>query len=278
MNESVAPSLLTPVSEAPNAADAGQRLRQLREASGMHIAGLAATLKVPVARLQALEEGRLDDLPDLIFARALAGSVCRALKQDPAPVLAAMPLPLPPPALQSVRGLDAPIESRAQLSMMSSLPPRPPRRFWSLLALLLVLALLALGAWWWQGLAPTAQPLLQSPAVPLAAEADSPPAAEPAPPPTLGDALPPPTQDASAAAPAPLRLSVSGVTWVQVTGASGVLRLERTLQPGDTLELTDDLPLQVVVGRAHVAQVWLRGEPLDLASVTRNQVARFEVR
>lgn len=70
-------------------------LRQAREAKGIHIDFLASVLRVPVDRLHALEEDRLQDLPDLIFARALAQSVCRQLKIESAPVLAAMPDPDP---------------------------------------------------------------------------------------------------------------------------------------------------------------------------------------
>jgi cytoskeleton protein RodZ len=70
-------------------------LRQAREAKGVPIDFLASVLRVPVERLQALEEDRLQDLPDLIFARALAQSVCRQLKIDSVSVLAAMPNPDP---------------------------------------------------------------------------------------------------------------------------------------------------------------------------------------
>ena len=70
---------------------AGQLLRQAREATGLHVAALAVSLKVPVATLDALEAGRIDLLLDLTFARALAASVCRNLKIDPAPVLEHLP-------------------------------------------------------------------------------------------------------------------------------------------------------------------------------------------
>lgn len=70
---------------------AGALLRQAREASGLHIAALAVSLKVPVRKLEALEADRFEDLPDAVFARALASSVCRALKIDAAPVLALLP-------------------------------------------------------------------------------------------------------------------------------------------------------------------------------------------
>ncbi len=70
---------------------AGAMLRMAREAKGWHIGALASALKVTPAKLEALESDRLDALPDATFARALAQSVCRQLKTDPAPVLALMP-------------------------------------------------------------------------------------------------------------------------------------------------------------------------------------------
>ncbi|RYG23534.1 MAG: helix-turn-helix domain-containing protein, partial [Burkholderiales bacterium] len=75
----------------PAALTAGQLLRQAREASGLHIAALAVSLKVPVRKLEALEGDRLEELPDAVFARALASSVCRALRIDSRPILALLP-------------------------------------------------------------------------------------------------------------------------------------------------------------------------------------------
>ena len=70
---------------------AGTLLRNAREAQGLHIAALAVSLKVPVKKLEALEADRIDLLPDAVFARALASSVCRALKVDPGEILAKLP-------------------------------------------------------------------------------------------------------------------------------------------------------------------------------------------
>jgi len=69
----------------------GELLRAAREAQGLSLDHLAATLKVTPAKLAALEEGRLDQLPDASFARALAQTMCRVLKIDPVPVLAGLP-------------------------------------------------------------------------------------------------------------------------------------------------------------------------------------------
>jgi cytoskeleton protein RodZ len=70
---------------------AGQMMREAREAQGLHVAALAVSLKVPVKKLEALEADRLEELPDAVFVRALASSVCRALKMDAKPVLAKLP-------------------------------------------------------------------------------------------------------------------------------------------------------------------------------------------
>lgn len=75
----------------PEPQSGGALLRQAREQAGVHVAALAVAIKVPVRQLEALEQDRLDLLPDYTFARALAGSVCRHLKADPAPILAALP-------------------------------------------------------------------------------------------------------------------------------------------------------------------------------------------
>ncbi len=79
------------VETVPEPLSGSALLRQAREQAGVHVAAMAVALKVPVRQLEALEQGRLDLLPDHTFARALAGSVCRQLKVDPAPILAALP-------------------------------------------------------------------------------------------------------------------------------------------------------------------------------------------
>lgn len=77
--------------------NAGEMLRLAREAQGLSLDALAMILKVTPAKLAALEEGHLDQLPDANFARALAQTICRSLKIDAAPVLAALPAARPSP-------------------------------------------------------------------------------------------------------------------------------------------------------------------------------------
>ncbi|TFZ03221.1 helix-turn-helix domain-containing protein [Ramlibacter rhizophilus] len=70
---------------------AGALLRQAREGAGLHVAALAGALKVPQRQLEALEQDRLELLPDVVYARALAASVCRNLRLDPQLVLTRLP-------------------------------------------------------------------------------------------------------------------------------------------------------------------------------------------
>ena len=87
------------MSDAPSAspsgasASAGSLLRAAREKQGLHVVALAAAIKVVPKKLELLEADRFDELPDATFARALAQTVCRALKIDPAPVLERLPPP-----------------------------------------------------------------------------------------------------------------------------------------------------------------------------------------
>ena len=90
---------------------AGELLKQAREAAGLHIAALAVLLKVPVKKLEALEANRLDLLPDAVFIRALASSVCRTLKIDAAPVLARLPQTHAPKLTYQGAGINAPFSS-----------------------------------------------------------------------------------------------------------------------------------------------------------------------
>lgn len=70
---------------------AGGMIRSARQAQGIDLASLAAMLKIPLRRLEALEAGRHDELQGPSFERALAQAACRVLKIDPAPVLALLP-------------------------------------------------------------------------------------------------------------------------------------------------------------------------------------------
>lgn len=128
-----------PAEPTGDVARAGALLRAARQQQGLHLAALAASIKVAPAKLEALEAGRLHELPDATFARALALTVCRVLKTDPAPVLSLLP-GAPGTALQRVdTRLNTPFRERPGRVDPSELVPwRHP--VWWVIALLLVAA------------------------------------------------------------------------------------------------------------------------------------------
>ena len=96
---------------ADDGVTAGALLRRAREAAGLHVAALAVSLKVPVRKLEALEDNRWDVLPDVVFVRALASSVCRTLKIDPQPVLERLPQTSTPRLVHDGEGINTPFRA-----------------------------------------------------------------------------------------------------------------------------------------------------------------------
>ena len=121
---------------------AGALLRKARQAQGMHIAALAAAIKVTPQKLEALEADRHEELPDATFVRALAQTVCRTLKIDPEPVLAKLPRPAQSLRLEEVtQGLKMPFKDRNGRGEGFDAGMLLQARFWAPLLLLVAAAL-----------------------------------------------------------------------------------------------------------------------------------------
>ena len=312
----------TDLAATPVASGAGALLRAAREQAGVHIASLAVALKVPVSRLEALEADRYDLLPDPPFVRALAGSVCRALKLNPAPVLALLPQKTP-----SRLGADVPRTdgatfrtkpaTSAGLAGLGGLG-RSLRHpvVWVVGILLLAAAALLLvpsarlGEWMQAVVGSgttdsTSSPLDAAPET--ATQPSEPPVAAVAPmgpessrtPGNGVDASPQPSPSlqssgmltssagaADAAAPTAvstpseglLSFTASAESWVRVSDSRGATVFEKLLKPGLPQSTNGTPPLTVVVGNARATDVQVRGQAFDLSAITRNNVARFEVR
>lgn len=127
---------------------AGALLRQYREAHGFKLDVLAQALRVSPAKLDALENNRLDELPDAMFARALTLAVCRQLKTDASPVLALLPgQDVSRLAARNERGLDFPLNRPSflpQSSFVVVVRLLTPMR-WA--ALMILAAALVIGFW-----------------------------------------------------------------------------------------------------------------------------------
>lgn len=275
-------------------------LREAREAAGLHIAALAAALKVPVKKLEALEAGRYAELPDMTFARALASSACRHLKVDPAAVLAQIPAARVPGLGDSAQTLNAPFKPSEGTG------PLAAPGWLSRPVALVVLALLvgALVLWFWpadETSAPKADatPATEEAVMPPApvvepVAASEPPVALPGPELSTASATTATGLSSTAAETDPvggtgtaapvagrdslLNIAVSGESWVEVVNGKGEVVVQRVFRAGDEMDFTAAPPYAVTIGRADVAQVTVRGKPLDIAPYARNSVARFEVK
>lgn len=142
---------------------AGQMLNNARRSVGLSLEELAARVKVPVARLQALEEDRFDSWPDMNVVRAVAASVCRHVRLDSAIILAR--LPKPEKMVWSAAVADSPVGFRDKDGFKMRSPSGLARLPLALLALALALAALGLyvgpvlQAWFdrvWAGQPPSA--------------------------------------------------------------------------------------------------------------------------
>lgn len=293
-------------SPAPAAAPltAGAALQAVRRAKGLHIAALAAMLKVPQAKLEALEADRLGDLPDATFARALATAMCRALKADPAPVLALLPKGNEPGLDRVTRGLNQPFRDRAGRDdgLAADWLKRPVVLSAGGLLLAAALVYSVPGAWLtalterFEAAAPAAQtpaPESVEPAPELAAQTQTvaKPAEQPASAPLLvaapapmatastSPAAAPSATDASVLAPSlpPLRIRTSADSWVEVVDAKGQVLLSRVLRAGEQAELAGQVPLKLRIGNVSGTELNYKGAPVDLLAQARDNVARLEL-
>ncbi len=338
------------VLSAPDAGNrsAGEALRLAREAQGMTLERLASTIKVSPAKLAALEQGQYDLLPDASFTRALAMTVCRALKLDPSEVLAALPAARPVSLAAGKAPLNQPFKESKGGSPLFD-------RQWDGSAILsfkwLAPAALLLGAvaiyflpdsvvtpqWLAHLLQPPAEtaaapkpeadaateapvpamapvtaepadsaPLVAPPAVPLAsaplapsgvasgvvplrldvtepgaASGVMPGVAQPYADPRLQsapgaiNATPIPAVSAGAGV---LALSTQQPSWIEVKDVNGNKLLSRNVLAGESVRLDGPAPLRILVGNATGVKLSYKGQPVDLAASTRNNVARLELK
>ncbi len=280
----------------PDKPSAGALLRAARERQGLHIAALAAAIKVTPRKLDALENDRWGELPDATFTRALAQSVCRTLKIDARPVLDLLPQPSVMALEPGNGGLNTPFQGRPGRDEpgVAGAAIRPMvLAAAGLMVAALVMYFLPPGLW-----SPSA-PTPMAASAPLAVAAAG--VAEPAASAASGAAMEPPVAQAAASAPQPagetvfsappadeaasataaatglVQLRTTEASWIDVRDASGQVLLSRTVLPSESVGLDGALPIRLVIGNAAATQLGFRGRPVDLASRTRDNVARVEL-
>lgn len=290
----------------------GKLLRSAREAAGVHIAALAGSLKISVNRLEALENDDFSALPDAVFARALASSICRTLDLDPTAVLKLMPKNEVFNFAPAGPGINASFKDGARKTGRNYLLEQALRPMGIAVVILLLGVLVVLFAPFGNNSPAVAdqsagvhapsleQQVPDDSALPMPASADltvtpsesvvtgvvgttDPTAVVSAS--TTVDLTATASTVAVAAPEVPaataaelLQFRALGESWVQVRDATKNVVFERTLAKGQTASATGVLPLTVVIGRADMTEVLVHGKPFELAAVAKENVARFEVK
>lgn len=284
------------VSDDPRAGRvrAGGMLREAREAAGKSASELATQLKVSIDKIQALESGDWDRLPDPAFARALLRAAAKALKADAHAIVGALPPLHPLPAAESLDA--APVRKPMPVMRQGS----AYRKLWWLAVGVIVMAALLifflptrddLSHW----LPPLVLNQQASPPVPMthasmpepvraesaAASAVMP--MQPALPAASAAAITasaPAAQASQAAGEAAptLDLQASAESWIQVASHQGKILFAGIVPAGgsQSVPLTQhDLPIQLVVGNAAHTQVRFEGQQVSMTVPPNSNVARL---
>ena len=254
---------------------AGALLREARQAQELDIAALAALLKVPVKKLQALEQDEFELLLDPVFARALASSVCRILKIDAAPVLLRLPVITVFKVTSQNRGINTPFHARAGGYGEAAWSHFSRSAILIGLALLLGAIALIFLPFIQQEIARYQQAgsgveqkselikpaFITTPAVMAVVSSDGTPELmrnsprEALPSVTVEPSLPASNAsdgNSNGNAKTMIAFSATGESWVKITDAKGVVVFGRTLRTGESAEASGALSLVAVVGRADV--------------------------
>ena len=67
-------------------------------------------------------------------------------------------------------------------------------------------------------------------------------------------------------------------SWVKVVDSAGVVQLSKILADGEVASVSGSEPLSIVVGRADVVDVEVRGKAFNMTAFAKENVARFEVK
>ncbi len=273
---------------ATEAARVGAELRAARLRLGLALPDVAAELRIRPSYLEAVEDGRLADLPGSVyavgFARAYAAllgldaaAVARRFRPEPDEVAQRTELDFPTPAPERGVPAGAVVMSGMLLAMAAyagwysfSDPARPP------------VAVQAMP----ERLAPLASqatpPDLPAPVV-ASAEPSIPAMPAPSPPPSLNEPVIPPLAVAALPPPAMppgdesrVLVRTNADAWVQVRERQGHVLLNRVMRGGESWAVPKGPPLLLTTGNAGGTELLVDGEatpPLGPPGAVRRDIA-----
>lgn len=295
----------------------GAALKSARERAGLSLDEAAQQLKLAPRQVRALESDDFNQLPGRTFVRGFVRNYARLLRLDGdaliaglpdaahAPGLAAPPLHSTGGAIGEVPGPHAPraafgrwfipllligcIVGAGAYEWYRSASTAPPQT--ASVEPAAAAPASAAGTARSELPNPFAQAPVAEPAPIEAREAASPAAtasasavestdarsaaSEPAARPAVAAA--PSTTEPSAQADKPLVLSYRGPSWTEVRDRSGQVVLARVVPAGSEQAIGGSAPFDLVIGNARAVTLTYRGEAVDLARFTRQNVARLRL-
>lgn len=282
---------------------AGAILAQAREAAGLSVQDVALQLRLAPRQVTAIERDDFASLPGRTFVRGFVRNYARLLKLDVDAILAALPG-------DGAAALDRPslaATTRAIGELPSERAARPGVAKWAIPLVLIAIVAIAALYEFSRPPAPVATTPPAAPAPPPAAEPS--PSSSPAPQADAQPGGPPPVSlagtsttslpnpvaagaTAASSAPAPAAPSASpaaqgapnqlsvrfhGTSWIEVRDRSGNIVLSMTGNDGTSREIAIASPGEITVGNVAAVEASWRGRRLDLATQSKQNVARVRL-
>jgi len=268
----------------------GEELARARAALGFSIADVAQQLKFAARQIEALEQGRFEQLPTGTFARGMVRAYARLLKLDPEPLVQRI--------AERVATTD---NAAAVVSVRRPIPITDPARRTNLIYTALSVAILVVIAgvvFEWQrersgaarmtfvpAAAQAPSPAVEAPQSAAVATSLSPvasaeplrPAAAEAPAAQLAPKPAAPVAPVAPSAPGTKRIVMKfeNESWVEIRNRDGKV-LTSQLNPRGTEQVVEGRPpFSLIIGNAQYVRLSYDDRPIDLAPHVKVEVARF---
>ena len=256
------------------AVSVGEELARARAVLGYSIKDVAQQLKFAPRQIEALEQGRFEQLPAGMFARGMVRAYARLLKLDAEPLV------------ERIAGRVAvPDNAAAVASARRPIPIVDSMRRTNLIYAALSLAILGVIAgiaFEWQRERSSAARLsfvsaAQTPVEPqrvasTLAGAVTPPNTAPLP---ADEPAPPPAPSNSAPRTRRIAMKFERSSWVEIRGRDGKPLISQ-LNPGGSERIVEGKPpFALVIGNAQHVRLSYDEQPIDLAPHVKVEVARF---
>ena len=273
---------MTEESDAGEGVGVGEELARARAALGLSLSDVARQLKFATRQIEALEQGRYEELPTGTFARGMVRAYARLLKLDAEPMVERI-----------AARVAVPDNAGAVASARRPIPITDSSRRGNLIYAALSLAILGVIAgvvFQWQ------RERMGAARLSFVAPAQAPaPVAEPqrttvastVAPPSLAamtQATPAAPAAATPATPAPLQPGAHRIamkferdSWVEIRGHDGKTLFSKLNAAGAEETVEGRAPFSLIIGNAQYVRLSYDDRPIDLTPHVKVEVARFKL-